>query len=106
MTKMMRAMLLEKISDLRTESQPLRLVDYPLPEPAVDEVRIRVAVCGVCHTELDEIEGRTPPPQFPVILGHQAVGQIDMVGANVSTRQLGERVGVAWIYSACCRSWW
>ena len=106
MAKMMRVMLLEKLADLRTENEPLRLVEYPLPEPAADEVRIRVAVCGVCHTELDEIEGRTPPPQLPVILGHQAVGQIDMVGANVRTRQLGERVGVAWIYSACGQCRW
>ena len=102
----MKAMVLEKLSDLQVEHEPLRLVDYPIPEPGAGEVRIRVTVCGVCHTELDEIEGRTPPPQFPVILGHQAVGQIDMVGANVSSRQLGERVGVAWIYSACGKCRW
>ncbi len=65
-----------------------------------------MTVCGVCHTELDEIEGRTPPPQFPVILGHQAVGRIDKVGAGVTIRQLGERVGVAWIYSACGQCRW
>ncbi len=106
MAKMMRAMLLDKISDLRSESQPLRLAECPQPEPAVDEVRIRVSVCGICHTELDEIEGRTPPPQFPVILGHQAVGLIDKIGADVDTRQLGERVGVAWIYSACGKCRW
>jgi len=105
MAKMMRAMVLEKLSDLNTESHPLRLVECPRPEPAADEVRIRVTVCGVCHTELDEIEGRTPPPQFPVILGHQVVGWIDKVGDAVTTRQSGERVGVAWIFSACgdCR---
>ena len=105
MAEMMQAMVLEKLADLRSESQPLRLVKYPKPEPAADEVRIRVTVCGVCHTELDEIEGRTPPPRFPVILGHQAVGRIDKIGSAVSSRQPGERVGVAWIYSACgtCR---
>ena len=59
----MKAMLLEKLSDLRVEREPLRLVNYPVPEPGPGEVRIRVTVCGVCHTELDEIEGRTPPPQ-------------------------------------------
>ncbi|NOQ52932.1 MAG: zinc-binding alcohol dehydrogenase family protein [Desulfuromonadaceae bacterium] len=102
----MQAMLMEKLSDLRVEREPLRLVEYPIPEPGLDEVRIRVTVCGVCHTELDEIEGRTPPPRLPVILGHQAVGRIDKVGADVSTRQLGERVGVAWIYSACGHCRW
>ena len=102
----MKAMLLEKLSDLRVEREPLRLVNYPVPEPGPGEVRIRVTVCGVCHTELDEIEGRTPPPQLPVILGHQAVGQIDKVGANLSEKQLGDRVGVAWIYSACGQCRW
>ena len=102
----MKAMLLEKLSDLRVEREPLRLVNCPIPEPGLGEVRIRVTVCGVCHTELDEIEGRTPPPRLPMILGHQAVGLIDKVGANVSTRQLGERVGVAWIYSACGQCHW
>ncbi|MDA3902130.1 MAG: zinc-dependent alcohol dehydrogenase family protein [Desulfuromusa sp.] len=106
MRTMMKAMLLQKLSDLRSEREPLRLVEYPIPEPGSGEVRIRVAVCGVCHTELDEIEGRTPPPKLPVILGHQAVGQIDKVGADVSNRQLGERVGVAWIYSACGHCRW
>lgn len=106
MAEMMRAMLLEKLSDLNVERNPLRLVEYPIPEPGSGEVRIRVAVCGVCHTELDEIEGRTPPPRFPIILGHQAVGQIDKVGTDVDTRHLGERVGVAWIYSACGQCRW
>lgn len=106
MAGMMRAMLLDKLSDLRVERNPLRLVEYPIPEPGSGEVRIRVTVCGVCHTELDEIEGRTPPPRLPIILGHQAVGQIDKLGADVSTRQLGERVGVAWIYSACGQCRW
>ncbi len=106
MAEMMQAMLLEKLSDLRAERKPLQLVEYPIPEPESSEVRIRVSVCGVCHTELDEIEGRTPPPQLPIILGHQAVGRIDKVGADVDTRHLGERVGVAWIYSACGNCRW
>ncbi len=102
----MQAMIMEKISDLRVESEPLRLVEYPLPEPKPNEVRIRVTVCGVCHTELDEIEGRTPPPRLPMILGHQAVGVIDKVGSAVTVREVGERVGVAWIYSACGQCRW
>ncbi|MBN1957905.1 MAG: zinc-dependent alcohol dehydrogenase family protein [Desulfuromonadales bacterium] len=106
MSEMMQAMVLEKLCDLRVEREPLRLVDWPVPQPGADEVRIRVTTCGVCHTELDEIEGRTPPPQLPVILGHQAVGCIDKVGENVATSRLGERVGVAWIFSACGQCRW
>jgi propanol-preferring alcohol dehydrogenase len=69
--------------------------------PTDDEVLIRVYACGVCHTELDEIEGRAPPPRLPVILGHQVVGCIEAKGANVRQWHLGDRVGVAWIFSAC-----
>ena len=106
MGETMQAMLLERLCDLSVEREPLRLVNYSIPEPGLGEVRIRVTVCGVCHTELDEIEGRTPPPQFPVILGHQAVGRIDKIGAGVTARQIGDRVGVAWIYSACGQCRW
>ncbi len=106
MKTMMKAMLLEKVSDLEVEHAPLRLVEYPVPEPGIGEVRIKVSVCGVCHTELDEIEGRTPPPRYPMIPGHQAVGKIDKIGTGVNERQMGERVGVAWIYSACGQCRW
>ncbi len=102
----MKAMQIKKLVDLRTEKQPLHLVDCPIPEPAAGEVRVKVTVCGVCHTELDEIEGRTPPARLPMIPGHQAVGRIDKLGAGVSERQLGDRVGVAWIYSACGECRW
>ncbi len=102
----MKAMLLEKICDLSTEREPLRLAELPLPEPGPCEVRLRVLVCGVCHTELDEIEGRTPPPVYPVVPGHQVVGVIDKIGAGVPAMRLGERVGVAWIFSACGNCRW
>lgn len=106
MSGMMKAQRVEKLVDLQVEEEPLRLVECPIPAPGPGEVRIRVACCGVCHTELDEIEGRTPPPVLPVIPGHQAVGRIDQLGPQVSDRQLGERVGVAWIYSACGHCHW
>jgi propanol-preferring alcohol dehydrogenase len=66
-------------------------------------VLVRVSVCGVCHTELDEIEGRTPPPRLPVIPGHQIVGRVAEVGDGVEDLRQGERVGIAWIHSACGR---
>lgn len=106
MGKTMRAWRLEKLVDLQQEREPLRLVECPVPEPGPGEVLIRIATCGVCHTELDEIEGRTPPPALPVIPGHQAVGSIDRLGAGVSDHYLGKRVGVAWIHSTCDKCKW
>ena len=97
----MRAMLLSGISDLREVSEPLTLSEVPVPTIAGNEVLIRIHTCGVCHTELDEIEGRTPPPHFPVIPGHQVVGRIERSGQDVSKFSVGDRVGVAWIHSAC-----
>jgi propanol-preferring alcohol dehydrogenase len=84
---------------------PLALRNIPVPAPATGEVLIRVAVCGVCHTELDEIEGRTPPPTLPMVLGHQVVGYVERAGDGVPSPRPGERVGVAWFFSSCgaCR---
>jgi len=96
----MKAMLLTELADVRTHPTPLSLRELPKPVPANDEILIKVSTCGVCHTELDEIEGRTPPPKLPVVLGHQVVGTVEQVG-QVSQVKVGERVGVAWIFSAC-----
>jgi propanol-preferring alcohol dehydrogenase len=97
----MKAMVLSEIYELRPDSKPLDLKDLPVPIPGPGEVLIKVHVCGVCHTELDEIEGRTPPASFPIILGHQAVGTVSKLGAGVEQYAVGDRVGIAWIYSAC-----
>jgi len=97
----MKAWILEQTHDLTQVSAPLVLVDRPVPDPGKGQVLIRVSVCGVCHTELDEIEGRTPPPHYPVILGHQVVGYIEKLGAQTKRFRVGDRVGVAWIFSAC-----
>ncbi len=97
----MQGMILDRIYDLSQENSPLRLTDLPVPAPAENEVLLKVSVCGVCHTELDEIEGRTPPAFFPIVLGHQVVGRIAGLGQQVKEFKVGERVGVAWIYSAC-----
>ncbi len=105
----MKAMVLNRLCNLKEERQPLTLQDMPEPRPADDEILVKVSACGVCHTELDEIEGRTPPPELPVILGHQVVGRVVDKGSQVSRYRAGERIGVAWIHSACgqcryCRS--
>jgi alcohol dehydrogenase, propanol-preferring len=93
-------MVLEKTVRLDQFDSPLRLVDWPVPEPRPHEVRIRVAACGVCHTELDEIEGRTAPPKFPVVPGHEVVGYVDRLGPGVTMHREGDRVGVGWIHSS------
>ena len=97
----MKAMVLNQVTDLRENKKPLQLVELPDPEPSEDEVLIKVSTCGVCHTELDEIEGRTPPTRFPMVLGHQVVGRVVQKGAAVKKLQIGDRVGVPWIYSSC-----
>lgn len=94
-------MILEKICSLADNQEPLRPVELPDPEPGYAEILIQVSACGVCHTEIDEIEGRTPPSEFPVVPGHQIVGTIIDKGPGVKNREIGERVGVAWIHSVC-----
>jgi len=96
----MRGMLLSKIAPLEDDQAPLVLADLPVPEPGPNEIQIRVAACGVCHTELDEIEGRTPPPNLPVVPGHEVVGRVSKLGPAVSEWREGDRVGVGWIHSS------
>lgn len=97
----MKAWQLNGVYDLKTQQSPLTLAELDIPIPKKDEVLIRVICCGVCHTELDEIEGRTLPPQYPMILGHQVVGVIEKLGNDAILLKVGSRVGVAWIFSAC-----
>jgi len=97
----MKAMILNNIVDLTKSRNPLQRKEVPQPIPNEKEILIKVSTCGVCHTELDEIEGRTPPPTFPMVLGHQVVGEIVEIGKQASKHKIGDRVGVAWIFSAC-----
>ena len=94
-------MIINNLGSINEKSIPLNSVEFPVPVPGVDEILIEVSTCGVCHTELDEIEGRTPPPILPVIPGHQVVGKVIDTGKNVTLHKIGDRVGVAWIYSSC-----
>jgi propanol-preferring alcohol dehydrogenase len=99
--KTMKALVLKRVGPVYRNSIPLDLVELPDPEPGEGEVLIQVQTCGVCHTELDIIEGRTPPPQLPVVLGHQVIGRISATGPQVTHFQIGDRVGVGWINSTC-----
>ncbi len=95
----MRAILLPRIAPI--EEAPLIETELPTPVPKDDEVLVKVSVCGLCHTDLDEIEGRLPPSTLPVILGHQVVGTVVQRGALAAVHEIGARVGVTWLYSSC-----
>jgi propanol-preferring alcohol dehydrogenase len=99
----MKAMVLDALCSLEENDRPLRPADLPDPEPGPREILVQVSCCGVCHTELDEIEGRTPPPALPVVPGHQAVGRVKGLGAQAARFEIKDRVGIAWIHSACGR---
>lgn len=94
----MKAMVLQEIKLI--ENNPLKLMDLPIPQPSNKQIRIKVTTCGVCHTELDEIEGRLEA-KLPVILGHEVVGIVEQLGPGAGKFRPGDRVGIAWINSAC-----
>lgn len=102
----MRAMRIHSLGDLGDADGPLVAEEVDTPSPGPSDLLLRVHACGVCHTEIDEIEGRTPPARLPMTPGHQVVGTV--VGAGEACRRglLRRRVGVAWIHSACGRCQW
>jgi propanol-preferring alcohol dehydrogenase len=99
----MKAVVLKQTINLSASKTPLALVDLPKPMPKGDEILVKVSACGLCHTDLDEIEGRTSPEKFPMILGHQVVGKVESRGQRSRRFNPGDRVGIAWIHSACGR---
>lgn len=86
---------------LRRHGDPLEWTVLPDPDPAAGEVRIRVAACGVCRTDLHVADGELAFGALPVIPGHEIVGRIDAVGEGVTGLTLGERVGVSWLAASC-----
>jgi alcohol dehydrogenase, propanol-preferring len=93
----MQAMVLER------PRAPLTLVERPDPLPMDGEVRIRVAACGVCRTDLHVVDGELPNPKLPLVPGHEIVGRIDTVGGGVDALKVGQRVGVPWLGRTCGR---
>lgn len=88
-------------SNLPLKKDPLEMVDMPVPRLDPNQILLKISVCGICHTELDEIEGRLNPTRFPIVLGHEIVGEIEALGSRVTRFKEGERVGIAWIHSSC-----
>jgi len=99
MGRQMKAMVLEKCSEI--EEYPLKLKNVKIPEPGNNEVRVKVKACGICRTDLHTIEGDLGNPDLPIILGHQIVGIVDKTGKGVKTFREGDRIGIAWLYHTC-----
>lgn len=84
----------------------LKEVDRPAPVPADDEVLVRVEACGVCRTDLHLAEGDLAPRRPDVVPGHEAVGRVVTVGAEVDGFDVGDRVGVPWLRRTCGQCRW
>src|SRR5438045_683530 len=97
----MNAMVLEQIAPV--EQSPLRWKEVPEPQPASNQVRVRVSCCAVCRTDIHVIVGDLPDVHLPIIPGHQIVGVVDAIGSDVSNLKIGERVGIAWLQKTCGR---
>ena len=91
----MNAMVLKKIGTA------LEWTEIPDPQPGPGEIRVKVAACGVCRTDLHVVDGELPDPKVPIIPGHEIVGRIDLLGADVKGLKIGERVGIAWLGHTC-----
>jgi len=103
---LMQAQCIRKLASVQDLENPVAGETLAVPVAGTGEVLIRVHACGVCHTEIDEIEGRSPPSVLPMIPGHQVVGTVIAEGPGCRQGRLGKRVGVSWIYSACGRCRW
>jgi alcohol dehydrogenase, propanol-preferring len=94
-----------KAAILRELAQPLVIEELPLPEPEAGEVLIKVQACGVCHSDLHlalgEWEQLKPITKLPLVLGHEVAGTIAAVGEGVTDFNIGDRVGVPWLYYTC-----
>jgi propanol-preferring alcohol dehydrogenase len=95
----MKAMILNEPAPI--EAKPLRLTDLPVPAPGDHQILVKVSVCGACHTDLDEAEGRLTPTKSPIVPGHQVVGTVVDKGKAVTKFSLGDRVGITWLFSSC-----
>lgn len=97
----MKAWIIYKITEVVSDPEPLKLIEIEEPKIEEDEILIKVKACGVCHTEIDEIEGRALPTITPVIPGHQIAGEVVEVGSKVRKFKVRDKAGAGWIYSSC-----
>lgn len=86
---------------LKNLKSPLEYLELADPQPGPGEIRVRVAACGVCRTDLHVVDGELPQPRVPIVPGHEIVGRIDAIGADVAGLEPGERVGIPWLGHTC-----
>jgi propanol-preferring alcohol dehydrogenase len=99
----MKGMILREPDSI--ENNPLHLVELDRPKIKPDEILVKVKVCGICHTDLHTVEGELDLPKKPLVPGHQVVGVVEEKGEEANRFNKGDRVGMAWLHSACgkCR---
>jgi propanol-preferring alcohol dehydrogenase len=95
----LKAIILEKHAPV--ETKPLKFTELPNPCPQKNQILIKIKCCGLCHTDLDEIEGRLKPPTLPIVLGHQIVGTVEKLGSDAKKFKIGDRAGITWLNSCC-----
>lgn len=81
--------------------RPLVLDDLPVPRPGAGQVLVKVATCAVCRTDLHVVDGELPNPKLPLVPGHEVVGRVEELGAEVTNFRVGERVGIPWLGWTC-----
>ena len=91
----MRAMVLS------APKAPLQMQERADPIPGDGQIRVRVSACGVCRTDLHVVDAELPGIKYPIVPGHEIVGRVDLVGRNVSTHRIGDRVGIPWLGYTC-----
>jgi propanol-preferring alcohol dehydrogenase len=96
MTKMMKAAVAHEFG------KPLVIEEVPVPTPGPGQILVKIATCGVCHTDLHAIHGDWPvKPKPPFIPGHEGIGHVVALGTGVTNVKEGDLVGVPWLHSAC-----
>lgn len=83
----------------------LRMDERPDPIPGDGQIRVKVGACGVCRTDLHVVDGELPDIRYPIIPGHEIVGRVDLIASNVTTHQVGDRIGIPWLGYTCGTCW-
>ena len=95
-----------RVAQISRAKGPFELVERDIPEPGAGQIRVKVEACGVCHSDSMTKDGLYPGITYPRVPGHEVIGRVDAVGAEVHGWEQGERAGVGWHGGNCgyCRS--